>query len=60
MSIFGSTQYGVRTTGTKVNVPDNPISKLQYYLNVVLGLIEIGQDDDLDRLRNYSSSSVTS
>lgn len=29
----------VRASGTVVNVPDNPLAKLQYYANTVLGLI---------------------
>jgi hypothetical protein len=40
MATFTSTQYGLKATGTATKVPDNPISKLQYYLKTVLGLIE--------------------
>ena len=47
MATFSSTQYGLRTTGTITKVPDNPVSKLQYYLNTVLGLIEAGSDGQL-------------
>jgi hypothetical protein len=39
MATFSSTQYGLKATGTSVKVPDNSVSKLQYYLQSVLGLI---------------------
>lgn len=39
MATFTSTQIGLKKTGTATTVPDNPISKLQYYLNTVMGLI---------------------
>lgn len=42
MATFSTTQYGIKATGSITNVPDNPISKLQYYLKTVLGLIEEG------------------
>lgn len=32
---------GIKATGGRVTVPNNPIGKLKYYLNVVLGLINI-------------------
>lgn len=57
MATFTSTQYGLKATGTKVSVPNNPISKLQYYLKSVLGLI---QADGLEEIMNYQSSSVSS
>ena len=41
MATFTSTQYGLKTTGSVTKVPDNPISKLQYYLQTVMGLIEV-------------------
>ncbi len=47
MATFTSTQYGLKATGTATKVPDNPISKLQYYLQTVLGLIEADSDDKL-------------
>jgi hypothetical protein len=48
MATFSSTQYGLKTTGTLTKVPENPVSKLQYYLNTVLGLIEAGSDGKLN------------
>lgn len=39
MATFTSTQYGLKKTGVVANVPENPISKLQYYLKTVMGLI---------------------
>jgi hypothetical protein len=47
MATFFSTQYGLKTTGTVTQVPDNPVSKLQYYMNTILGLIEAGSDGKL-------------
>lgn len=60
MATFSSTQYGIKATGTATKVPDNPISKLQYYLNTVLGLIEADSDGQLAQIKNYASSSVSS
>jgi hypothetical protein len=39
MATFSSTQYGLKATGTAAKVPDNAVSKLQYYLKSVLSLI---------------------
>jgi len=60
MATFTSTQFGLKKTGSVANVPDNPISKLQYYLKTVMGLIEIDEDDNLSEIKNYTSGSISS
>lgn len=60
MATFTSTQYGLKATGTATKVPDNPISKLQYYLKTVLGLIEADEDDKLSEIKNYASGNISS
>lgn len=50
MATFTSTQYGLKATGTRTTVPNNPISKLQYYLKTVLGLIDA---NGLEEIKNY-------
>jgi hypothetical protein len=42
MATFTSTQYGLKATGFATKVPENPVSKLQYYIKTVLGLIDAG------------------
>lgn len=60
MATFTSTQYGLKATGTAANVPNNPISKLQYYLKTVLELIDADEDDNLSEIKNYASGSISS
>ena len=60
MATFTSTQYGLKATGTATKVPDNPISKLQYYLQTVLGLIDADEDGKLNEIKNYASGSISS
>jgi hypothetical protein len=59
MATFSSTQYGLKATGTATKVPDNPISKLQYYLKIVLALIDVGNDGQLNQIKNYTSSGIS-
>lgn len=60
MATFSSTSYGLKATGTATKVPDNPISKLQYYLKIVLELIDVGSDEQWNKIKNYTSSQITS
>lgn len=50
---------GIKAVGGRTTVANNPISKLKYYLNVVLGLININEPGLLATLRNYSNSNIS-
>lgn len=52
--MFATTQQvGFKATGTKCTVGDNPISKLKYYLNCVLGLIDVDKEGMMGRICDY-------
>ncbi len=59
MATFASTQYGLKATGFATKVPDNPVSKLKYYMNSVLTLIDIGNDSRFRQIQNYNSSDIS-
>lgn len=40
-------------------VPDNPFSKLQYYIRTVLGLIEIGDDEKLHEYKAFALENIS-
>lgn len=49
----------MRASGTVVNIPENPLAKLQYYINTVLGLIDITTDDNLQEIRNSAFTNIS-
>jgi hypothetical protein len=59
MATLASTQYGLKATGFATKVPDNPVSKLKYYMNSVLSLIDIGNDSRFSAIQNYNSSDIS-
>ena len=54
-AVLGRTEIGIKRTGSKCTVPDNPIAKLMYYFNCVCSCIEADSDYATDRLRDYNN-----
>ena len=52
MAYFQFNDFDVTNVGRTVNIPDNNVARLMYYLDVVCDLIEY-DDRDLNRLRDY-------
>ncbi|CAF3589848.1 unnamed protein product [Adineta steineri] len=46
--------YHLSRASRMVRIPNDPIAKLMYYLDIVCTLVEY-KDHSLDRLRNYSN-----
>ena len=49
--IGGPTKIGIREYGTKCTIPADPKGKLMYYLDCILGLLEISDSENVARLR---------
>ncbi len=54
-ALIDRTQIGIKKTGTKCSVPDNPIARLMYYFNCICSCTEIDDDASIRRLRNYDN-----
>ena len=54
MAMFGRTEIGLTDTSTDADVPDHPKAKLMYYLNCVCSVLEVDDNEDINRLRRYS------
>ena len=54
MAALVSERVGIKKTGVKVTVPDNPKAKLMYYLDCVAVVIQL-DDPGLRRLRNHQN-----
>ncbi|CAF1227084.1 unnamed protein product [Didymodactylos carnosus] len=54
MARFEYGNYDLRQTSNFVNVPDHPVAKCMYYLDVVLDLVEY-EESNLNKLRDYSN-----
>ncbi|CAF5086121.1 unnamed protein product, partial [Rotaria sp. Silwood1] len=52
MAYLQHNQYGFKDTSVNVNVPNNDVARLMYYLNCVCSAIQYN-DSDLSRFRNY-------
>lgn len=49
------TQIELKKTGTTVSVPNNPWARLMYYFNCVCSCVDVDNDSELRKLRNYSN-----
>ena len=54
MALFQNTNYDVKMFGQTVNVPDEPVARVMYYLDCVCTVIDY-DDNDIRRYRNYSN-----
>jgi hypothetical protein len=52
---FQQNQIGVKYTGYKVDVPNNDVARLMYYLQCVCTSIEIEQDAEVQRFTSYNN-----
>ncbi|CAF3550444.1 unnamed protein product [Rotaria sp. Silwood1] len=59
MAYLQHNQYGFKDTSVNVNVPNNDVARLMYYLNCVCSAIQYN-DSDLSRFRNYRNWSSLS
>jgi hypothetical protein len=49
------TEYGIRSIGNSVTVPNDPRARLMYYLNCICFVLEIDDDSNIQRLRDFNS-----
>ncbi|CAF1301166.1 unnamed protein product [Didymodactylos carnosus] len=57
MALWQRNNYDIRQFGTTVQIPNNCIAKLQYYLDCIMTVIDY-TDQDLSRLRAYRCSTT--
>ena len=53
MALIRSNEVGVREYGNEVNVEENDVAKLMYYLNCVCRTINLSDDRDISRFTDY-------
>ena len=56
----GRTEIGIKEFGSGVIVPTTPVAKLMYYFHCVCSCLEIEQDAEIRRLKNYQNQSSLS
>lgn len=49
------TQLQIKKTGTTVTVPSDPRAKLMYYVKCVCSCVEVENDSQINRLKDYQS-----
>lgn len=59
MAFLQRNRVNLRPDSVRVEVPDNDIARIMYYLNCVLSVIEY-KDQDMQRFRNYRNWSMLS
>ena len=56
MALFhNSTEIGLRKTGVKVNVANDPKAKLMYYLDCICTVLKLDDQPEINRLRQYAN-----
>lgn len=56
--MFSSKKIDIKNIGESTIVPNDVISKLQYYIKIIFGIIEMPQDNGFDRIMNYNSNII--
>lgn len=52
-AVMGRTEVGVRQFGTTVTVPANPKAKLMYYLDCICTVMDLSDERNLTKLRDF-------
>jgi hypothetical protein len=58
--LIGSSNITAERTGVGVNIPNNDIARLMYYLNAVCYTIDCNNDPDIQRFRDFKNWSYLS
>jgi hypothetical protein len=58
MAFFNRTQVGLKDITRTVTIPGDPKAKLMYYLDCMCTVLELDDDDDINRLRDYNNYST--
>ncbi len=57
-AMLGRTEVGIKEFGSGVMVPSTPVAKMMYYFHCVCTCLEVGEDSEIRRLKNYRNHST--
>ena len=54
-AVLGRTEIGLKNISTSVRIPDSPKARLMYYLNYICAVLDIDDEDGIERIRQYNN-----